>query len=361
MSGAATSGGLKQRPLNAAPRRRFDFKHASVSLLWFGVVPAALAGAAAYLLASSAPPADGSPFEAWLQDQVVLVSLVAFVASASILRYWKTSLPPKHFWNEATATSGASDWRSLVSSAGWVIAAAAAALGLRAFVAEPAKVRSISMLPTLSPSDLLLVSKWSRRTASVRGTSLPERGRVILLDTPDPAIGELEPALFKRVVGLPGDVLSVEQGAPVINGWRVPRCPVGLVSFDLAALDASTGGGLAVEWLGDETYLTLMDGTPSPEPRKSYTVRAGEVWVLGDNRNRSSDSRNWFGGEGGGVPLESVKGYPTWSLLNTLGGVKLRVARVRVPELPPKGEHLSAELAACLAKKPDRTTPPSPK
>ncbi|MDF3068219.1 MAG: Signal peptidase [Polyangiaceae bacterium] len=358
MRGLATSGALRTE---TSQRRRFNLKLASAFGFWFIVVPALAASVASYAVTSSPPAENAGTLEAWLQDQAVLVWLAAFLTTTGLLRYWKPYLPPKQVWSTQQGERARSTVRELVHAAAWVIGATAAALALRAFVAEPAKVRSVSMLPTLHPGDLLLVSKWSRRSAGARAASVPERGRVILFATPDPDVRELEPALFKRVIGLPGDVLSVEQGTPVINGWRVPRCPVGLVTFDLPMLEGSTGGGLAVEWLGDETYLTLMDGVPSPEPQGPYTVKPGEVWVLGDNRNRSSDSRNWFAGKGGGVPLPAVEGYPTWSLLNTLGGTKARLARLRVPALPEGAEHLSSELARCLAKKPALTTPPPKK
>ncbi|HVY31355.1 MAG TPA: signal peptidase I [Polyangiaceae bacterium] len=331
-----------------------------MSCFWLLLVPAALASAASYLIVSSPVSALGneSAFEVWLQDQVLLVWLATFVAASAILRYWQPLLPPKHFWGKPRAASAGDGGWEVARNIAWVAGAMVAALVLRSLVAEPAKVRSISMLPSLNPGDLLVVSKWSQRSAALGGGALPQRGRAILFDTPDPAIAGLEPQLFKRVIGLPGDVLTVEQGGPVINGWPVPRCKVGLASFDLPALEASTGGGLVLEWLGDETYLTLLDGPPVDVSNGPYTVKPGEVWVLGDNRNRSSDSRNWFDGKGGGVPLASVRGYPTFSLLNTLGETRPRFARLHVPTLPEHNEALAPELARCLAKKPARTTPP---
>ena len=364
MNSVATSAEAPAKKSATGRHGRAALEHASVSFFWLGLVPAALATCAGFLIASSPgePNASGAgaSLEAWLQDQVLLVWLATFVLTTALLSYWKPLLPPRRFWRAERAGANRVDARTLLRGAALVVLAIASALAVRAFVGEPAKVRSSSMLPTLYPGDLLLVSKWRSPSAALGARSLPERGRPILFATPDPAIREIEPALFKRVIGLPGDVLTVEHGAPVINGWHVPRCGIGLVSLEIPNLDAPTGGGLVMEWLGDQTYLTLLEGVSATPSQGPYTVKAGEVWVLGDNRNNSSDSRSWFAGKGGGVPTESVHGFPAWTLLNTLGTMKLHVSRLAVPKLPSSAQQLSPAFTHCLEQKPARTTPPPP-
>ncbi len=291
----------------------------------------------------------------WLLDQPVLLWALLFGVCAALTRYWGKQVVGV---NPQSTMPAARGLRGVGIGAAWVALAAAAALGARAFFGEVARVRSTSMLPALYPGDLSWVS---RRNAPLgfRGRA-PTRGELVLFETPDPAVRELEPYLFKRVVGLEGDTLSVEGGAPIINGWGVPRCLVGRVSLPLHRVDVPTEPQLWVEWLGDSTYLTLSDGLVR-EAAGPFTVKPGEVWVLGDNRDHSVDSRNWFGGLGGGVPVKSVRGTPTLLLANAEGVSGRGVVRTESLRLPPGAEGLSAIFAKCLSLKPKQTLPPNRK
>jgi signal peptidase I len=356
---AASASQSEQRLPAHFPNGGLGFKHRLVSLFWFALVPAGIACVGTWLLAAGSTTNASEPgLDAWLRDQFLLVWLVVFLLCTALLSYWKPYLPPKRFWSNAPVQKTPLATREVARYGLLVLGSAGLALALRAWVAEPCKVRSASMMPTLYPGDLLLVRKPSPFNGSGH---LPQRGRPILLDTPDPVIRELDSTLFKRVVGLPGDVLTVDRGAPVINGWRVPRCGVGRISLDLPSINAPMGGTLIMEWLGDSTYLTLVDGNPADGVQGPYTVKPAEVWVLGDNRNSSSDSRTWFGGKGGGVPLSGVLGSPTWTLFNSLGEGKLRMTRVEQPTLPANAQHLTPAFERCLARKPAQTWPPQPK
>jgi signal peptidase I len=118
--------------------------------------------------------------------------------------------------------------------------------------------------------------------------------------------------LVKRVVGLPGELISVHEGRLAINDQPVPRCDVGVYPH-LVGTD-TTLGRLVVEWLGAEPYLTFL--TPFSRPFVPYRVGPGEVFVLGDNRNNSADSRVWNSGRGAGLPITAIDGR-VWRRLAT--------------------------------------------
>lgn len=86
-------------------------------------------------------------------------------------------------------------------------------------------------------------------------------------------------------------------------------------------------GDLFVEFLGDRRYLTfyatsrIVGTTPNPLAARRdagpFVAKEGEVWVLGDNRNNSRDSLEWFEQKGGGVPLHDILGKTFQILLSS--------------------------------------------
>lgn len=138
------------------------------------------------------------------------------------------------------------------------------------------RIESISMQPTLYAGDFVIVNKVAYELGE------PGRGDIIVFRyPPDP---DREPYI-KRVIGLPGDVLRVDGGKVYVNGAPLM-----------------------------EEYIMA-----APSYQGSWTVPDGSLFVLGDNRNSSSDSHNW-----GMVPLDNVIGkaelvyWPPeeWKLLN---------------------------------------------
>lgn len=268
-----------------------------------------------------------------------------------------------------------------------ILIAVGVALLLRAFVVEAFKIPSGSMLPTLQIQDHIFVNKFAYGpNVPFTKTRLlpdlpPKRGDVIVFEYPDPNPRAPRQDFIKRVIALPGDTLEVENGHPIINGWKVPRCRVGRYRFDEGELGYEKQGALYVEFLGDYSYLTLFEDDGSDEPngfgshspvlQGPYRVEEGEVWVLGDNRNNSSDSRAWRQHRGAGVPFENIKGRAlfVWLSFNNRGEDLLGVTWDRLfvdvmgkPRLPKEAEASLVEgIDRCLAKRPTDTTPPPPK
>jgi signal peptidase I len=244
------------------------------------------------------------------------------------------------------------------------------ALLLRAFVIEAFKIPSGSMLPTLQIQDHIFVNKLAYGpqipfTSFRLWTSLPpKRGDVIVFVFPDTPPDQPSQDYIKRAIALPGDTLVVENGHPIINGWRVPNCRVG----DYAYREGSSNvkhGELYIEFLGEVSYLTLFEEGGSGHNRQGpYSVKAGETWVLGDNRNNSSDSRAWYGNRGGGVPDANLKGRALFVWWGAPLGDRLFVSVMGTPRVPSADADAKtvAAIERCLKQRPpvSETTPPPP-
>jgi signal peptidase I len=161
------------------------------------------------------------------------------------------------------------------------------ALGLaffiRTFIAEPRYIPSESMLPTLEIGDRLIVEKLSYYSHP------PQRGDIVVFAPPPQlqAQGYLEDMAFiKRVIGLPGDTVSIENGR---------------VSIDRHPLI--------------ESYIA----EPPNYLMSSIVVPPGQVFVMGDNRNNSNDSHVW-----GFLPQTNIIGHACFRFwpLERLGGMR---------------------------------------
>jgi signal peptidase I len=153
----------------------------------------------------------------------------------------------------------------------------------RAHVAEGFSVPAASMEPSLLIGDHFFLDKVHRR---------PSRGEVIVFRSPH----QPEVDYVKRVVGLPGDVVAIARNRLVVNGEAVPLGPA-----RPCEAGAPDGCELRDETLDGHTHaVRLLSEEASAGP---FVVPAEGLFVLGDNRDESSDSRAW-----GSVPLENVKG-----------------------------------------------------
>lgn len=260
-----------------------------------------------------------------------------------------------------------------------IVVAVLVALGLRVTVIEAFKIPSGSMIPTLQIGDHIFVNKFVYGPAipfthaRLWSNMPPHRGDVIVFANPQ----KLEEDYIKRVIALPGDKLEAQGGHPVINGWTVPSCSAGTYKFNESeageTMPFEHDGELFVEFLESEAYLTLYDNASADSGHEGpFYVKPGEIWVMGDNRNNSSDSRKWWGGRGGGVPYENIRGRALviWLTISDQFDASRIFAPVmgRPPahgpfgHLPESMRKLQPSIEKCLRERPplDKTHPPPP-
>ncbi|MFJ3596625.1 MULTISPECIES: signal peptidase I [unclassified Streptomyces] len=190
-------------------------------------------------------------------------------------------------------------WRRVLTGA---VLATVALLLFSSYVVQPFLIPSRSMEPTLRVGDRVLVNKLAYRFGAE-----PERGDVVVFDgtgsfvreDPDanPLTGLVHGAAASLGLADPADTDFVKRVVGV-GGDRVVCC--------------DTRGRLAVNGtVVDEPYLYPGD-TASRVPF-DIVVSSGTLWVMGDHRSRSSDSRDHLGSPGGGmVPVERVTGRVDW-------------------------------------------------
>lgn len=180
---------------------------------------------------------------------------------------------------------------------------------LRSFLVEPFQIPSSSMVPTLEVGDYILVNKFTYgiRLPVIRTEVLslnePQRGDVMVFFPP-----HMNDTYFiKRVVGLPGDTVTYRGKQLYINGERVERRPA-----DQRGLDPRYR--VDREALGESDHLMQID-VKRRSSDFSEVVKPGHYFMMGDNRDNSSDSRVW-----GQVPERDIvgKAFAIWMHWDTL-------------------------------------------
>jgi len=181
-----------------------------------------------------------------------------------------------------------------------------AVLVIRSVVAEPFRIPSGSMVPTLEIGDYIIVNKFSYglrfpfTAHKLVPVGEPERGDIIVFRFPD----DPKVDYIKRVVAVPGDEVMVRNNALHVNGERVEKEYIeGYTFIDDNCIPAPAE--LYTESFEEGPHSILY--SPGNGGRLSeygpFTIPAGEIFVMGDNRDNSSDSRAW-----GTVPIENIKG-----------------------------------------------------
>ena len=168
---------------------------------------------------------------------------------------------------------------------------------VRTFVAQAFFVPSSSMEDTLRIQDRILASKITTRISGV------ERGEVVVFTDPSDWLPEPEPLDGLR--GMLVDALTFIGLLPADTGEDLVKRVIGIEGDQVVCCDAK--GRIVLNGVAlDETYLKPGDGTA--QVRFDVTVPAGSVFVMGDNRADSADSRYHLGENSGGVPVDNVVG-----------------------------------------------------
>ena len=175
---------------------------------------------------------------------------------------------------------------------------------LRSFVVEPFQIPSGSMIPTLEIGDFILVNKFTYglRLPVVRTKVLdisePQRGDVMVFFPP----GEKR-YFIKRVIGLPGDVIEYRNKTLTINGEEMAQQLVAELP------PGNPLERLKTEQIGGVTHAVRQELARPDIDDYSVKVRPDHYFMMGDNRDNSSDSRVW-----GQVPEENIvgKAFAIW-------------------------------------------------
>ena len=219
----------------------------------------------------------------------------------------------------------------------------------RSFVFSPFSIPSESMLPRLYIGDYLFISKWnygySRHSLPfsiplIPGrvfARLPARGDVVVFKAPP---GN-DQDYIKRVIGLPGDTVQMRHGQLILNGVAVPKqriadfiipitpnfdavrhCGTEFQDVDAAGKPICRYRQYRETLPGGYSYNVLDQAEiPAADDTDVYQVPQGRVFLMGDNRDDSGDSRfpATEGGAIGLVPLENLEGKAVVSFFSTDG------------------------------------------
>jgi signal peptidase I len=228
----------------------------------------------------------------------------------------------------------------------------------RSFVFAPFSIPSQSMLPRLYVGDYLFVSKWNygfSRWSMPWGVPLipgrifgrsPARGDVVVFRGPKGDDNDI----IKRVIGLPGDTIQMTKGQLILNGQAIPKVPVADFTIPIspnydqptptddgcpaAYRDVLNGQPICRykqfrETLPDGKSYTVLDRgyMPDRDDTQVYTVPKDSVFLMGDNRDDSADSRypapaDALPGQSSGmgfIPMNRIEGKAVINFWSTDG------------------------------------------
>ena len=237
---------------------------------------------------------------------------LAFVIVAAAHAYWLAAR-----YDESRPRPAYSRWYGLLGAMALLVAVM---LGVRSFGVEPFRAPSGSMMPTLTPGAHLLVQKWGFGNYGTFGFHLARRPITAPLQRADLLAFEFprdrSVTYVKRLVGLPGDRISYRAKVLSINGTPAPR-QKGEEQFDPDSLRVMATAAESIDGVKYTVFLAPQARDFLPQPQGfpfhdrcvldkdglSCEVPAGHYFVMGDNRDNSSDSRYW-----GFVPADHIIG-----------------------------------------------------
>lgn len=202
---------------------------------------------------------------------------------------------------ESTRRSLWEGWRSFVIALFVVLL-------IRHFIAQPYRIPSGSMIPTLLIGDQLIATKSSfgirlpfQHKKLVR-FSPPEHGEIIVFLFPDDPSKEF----VKRTIALPGERIKIREGVIFVNDQAIPRRYLGVYEYETSDGSIYSAEMFEEKW-GKNTYRVLYsrDGFHAFWNMEERRLGEDEIFVMGDNRDRSNDSRFW-----GPVKLDLLEGRP---------------------------------------------------
>ena len=227
---------------------------------------------------------------------------------------------------------------------------ALATLLLRTLVVSAFVIPSESMLPRLLIGDYLFVTKWNygySRWSLPWGwplipghplARLPARGDVVVFRSPGPDDHDV----IKRVIGLPGDTIQMVRGQLILNGRAVAKTRVADFTLPLTAnfgadkcgaafQDTDAQGGAICRYPryretlpGGRSYFVLdQRDVPGTDDTGLYTVPAGNVFLMGDNRDDSADSRFPAPVGMGYIPVERIEGRAAVTFFSNDGAASI--------------------------------------
>lgn len=241
-----------------------------------------------------------------------IVTLACIIHSVSIARHYDVATERRWF-------AGVKPVLALV------IGILLSVFTLRTFFFEPLSIPSGSMSPTLNPGDKVVISKYGYGNyllfnlpiMQTEPTKIPMRGDIVVFQL----VENPEILYVKRLVGLPGDTITYNNKTLSVS----PACEIGQPSCLPSTLvsqrysdegqlsDANSSVSLLVESIGEQNYMTQQQLTRQDHPNRYYqqpgmnsgtwVVPEGNVFVLGDNRDNSLDSRYF-----GFIPTQNLVG-----------------------------------------------------
>lgn len=184
-------------------------------------------------------------------------------------------------------------------------------LVLRSFVAEPFRIPSASMMPTLLIGDFILVNKFIYGLrlpvfhSKIIAISEPQRGDIVVFRFPrNPQIDYI-----KRIVGVGGDKIRYQNKKVFVNGILAVQSKIGVYNGVGQGTPMTGFAHLTEDLNGAVHQILIKNGHPSVED--VFVVPQNSYFVMGDNRDGSSDSRYW-----GVVPEANLVGKAFFVWMN---------------------------------------------